>query len=224
VKLGLVCVGGGRGARFGGDKLAERIGERSVLESSLGALERAFPEAPQVVVVPAARLDDWRRRLEPSFPRAELVAGGPRRQDSVRAGVECAEQLGAEVVVVHDAARPLIDPQDVKGVAWALGAAAGAVLCARVHDTVKRVDSSGFVVETIAREDLRLAQTPQVFRVSALYRAWAEDDGHRLWTDEAALLESIGMPVRSVVAQHPNPKLTTESDLRLMHTLLQGDR
>jgi 2-C-methyl-D-erythritol 4-phosphate cytidylyltransferase len=59
--------------------------------------------------------------------------------------------------------------------------------------------------------------------VSALHRAWAEDDGHQLWTDEAALLESFGMPVRSVVAQHPNPKLTTESDLRVMHTLLQGD-
>jgi 2-C-methyl-D-erythritol 4-phosphate cytidylyltransferase len=222
VKLALVCVGGGRGARFGGDKLAEKIGDHTVLELSLGALERAFAEAPQFVVVPAVRLEDWRQRLESRFPRAELVAGGPRRQDSVRAGVERASELGAEVVAIHDAARPLVDPRDVKGVVWALGAAAGAVLCGRVNDTVKRIDSSGFVCETIDREDLRLAQTPQVFRISALFRAWAEDDGHHQWTDEAALLESVGMPVRSVVAQHPNPKLTTEGDLRVMRALLRG--
>jgi 2-C-methyl-D-erythritol 4-phosphate cytidylyltransferase len=219
VNLALICVGGGRGERYGGDKLAEPIGDRSVFETSLAALCRAFPKAPLIVVVPAQRVEDWRVRLETSFPGAELVEGGSRRQDSVRAGVDRATELGADVVAIHDAARPLVDPQDVKGVVWALGAAAGAVLCARVADTVKRVDGDGFVLETVPRDDLRLAQTPQAFSVPALYRAWDETDAHQLWTDEAAMLESIGMPVRSVVAQRPNPKLTTEKDLLLMRLL-----
>ncbi len=224
MKLALVCVGGGRGERFGGDKLAEPLAGRCVLELSMAALSRAFPAAPLVVVVHPRRLDEWRRRLMRDFPRGDLVAGGERRQDSVRAGVERAAELGAEVVAVHDAARPLVDPEDVKGVVWALGDVSGAVLCAPVADTVKRVDSDGLVVATVPREELRLALTPQVFRVAALRRAWQEVDFDREWTDESAMLESVGMAVRSVVAGHPNPKLTTEDDLFLMRAMLRAER
>jgi len=220
LNLALICVGGGRGSRYGGDKLAERLGDRTVFEVSLAALERAFPSAITIAVVTAQRLDKWRRRFSKSSMTVELVEGGFRRQESVRAGVERAVELGADVVVVHDAARPLVDPRDVKGVVLALGAAAGSVLVARVADTVKRVDSDGLVLGTIPRQDLRLAQTPQVFRVSALYHAWEEVDFHREWTDESAMLESIGVPVRSVVAQRPNPKLTTEEDLMLIRAMM----
>jgi 2-C-methyl-D-erythritol 4-phosphate cytidylyltransferase/2-C-methyl-D-erythritol 2,4-cyclodiphosphate synthase len=223
LNLALVCVGGGRGERFGGDKLAELVGGRPILELSLTALRRAFPEVPLVVVVPAPRLEHWRQKLEGSFPEARFVEGGARRQDSVRAGVECAAEAGAEVAVVHDAARPLVDPQDVKGVVWALGDAAGAVLCSRVTDTVKRIDEHGLVRYTVDRGELRLAQTPQVFRVAALLRGWDEADQEIEWTDEAAMLESMGMPIRSVVAQRSNPKLTTEEDLVLIRALSRGE-
>jgi 2-C-methyl-D-erythritol 4-phosphate cytidylyltransferase/2-C-methyl-D-erythritol 2,4-cyclodiphosphate synthase len=220
----MVCVGAGRGSRFGSDKLAERIGDHTVLELSLLALRRAFPDAPLVVVLNGDRLDEWRERLEPAFADAELLAGGRRRQDSVRTGVTRSVELGADVVLVHDAARPLADSQDIKGVAWALGAAAGSVLCDRVTDTVKRVDTDGLVLETVPRDDLRLAQTPQVFQVSALLRAWDAVDWDHEWTDEAAMLESLGMPVRSVVAQRPNPKLTTDRDLQRIRYLTRNTR
>jgi 2-C-methyl-D-erythritol 4-phosphate cytidylyltransferase len=218
-KLALVCVGAGSGERFGGDKLAERVGGRSIFEHSMAALRRAFPNEQLVVVAPAHRMEHWRRELESHFPGARFVEGGRRRQDSVRAGVGAAADAGAEVVAVHDAARPLVDPQDVKGVVWALGAAAGSVLCGLVTDTVKRIDGDGLVRETVDRSELRLAQTPQVFRVAALYRAWEVADQDVTWTDEAAMLEAIGMPVRSVVAQRPNPKLTTQEDLVLIRAL-----
>lgn len=221
MNLALICVGAGRGQRFGGDKLAERLGDRTVFEVSLAALARAFPEAPLIAVVSAHRLDEWRDRLADSFPDTDIVAGGHRRQDSVRAGVKRAAERGADVVAIHDAARPLVDPQDVKGVVWALGtSAAGAVLVARLADTVKRVDSDGQVLDTVPRQDLRLALTPQVFRVAALRRAWDAGEFHREWTDEAAMLESFGMPVRSVVARWPNPKLTTEEDLLLIRAFM----
>ncbi len=173
-----------------------------------------------MVVVRAERLDAWCDQLQPEFPKALFVTGGPRRQDSVRVGVEAAAEGGAEVVAVHDAARPLVHPQDVLEVVGALGEAAGAILSAEVSDTVKRVDDGGMVVDTVSRERLRLAQTPQVFRVAKLIEAWRRADFERVWTDEAALLEWAGQPVHSVLAKHPNPKLTTDGDLQIIRALL----
>jgi 2-C-methyl-D-erythritol 4-phosphate cytidylyltransferase len=222
IQLALVCVAGGRGARFGGDKLAERVAGRTILEHSLAALRRAFATAPLVVVVPDHRIEFWRELLAASFADAELVGGGERRQDSVRAGVAQAVAGGADVVAVHDATRPAVDAEDVKWVVKALGSAGGAILCGAVEDTVKRVDGSGLVLETVERGGLRLAQTPQVFRAAALARAWDAVDFSRPWIDEAAMLESLGVPVRSVVALRPNPKLTTVDDLRLIRMMLEA--
>ena len=220
MKLATVCVGAGVGARFGGDKLAEDLGAGLVLEFSLEALRSALPEAPMVAVVAEDRRDFWRDRLIPDCPDLQLVAGGQRRQDSVRAGVELAARDGAEVVVVHDAARPLVDRSDILAVVDALGEAAGAILTARIPDTVKRVDFDHRVIDTLPRDDLRLALTPQVFQVAALIEAWRSADAGGEWTDESALLESAGMTVHSVDARHPNPKLTRVSDLRLLQALL----
>lgn len=220
MKLAIVCVGAGVGTRFGGDKLAENLGAGLVLESSLEALRRALPGAPMVVVVAEDRIVFWRDRLIPDISDLQLVAGGRRRQDSVRVGVEIAARGGAEAVVVHDAARPLIDRSDILAVVDALGEADGAILTATIPDTVKRIDSDHRVIDTLPRDDLRLALTPQVFRVTALIEAWRSSDDNGEWTDESALLESAGMTVHCVDALHSNPKLTRASDLRLLHALL----
>jgi len=220
MSLAFVCVGAGRGVRFGGDKLAEMLGARTVFATALGALAQAVPEALMVVVVGDGRLEFWRDHLSPEFPQARLVSGGDRRQDSVRAGVLYAAQAGAEVVAVHDAARPLVNPVDVQAVISAAGGAAGAVLSARVSDTVKRVDGNEMIVDTLARDRLRLALTPQVFQIATLMEVWQRADLKREWTDEATLLESAGIPVRSVLACHPNPKVTTEADLRVVRAIM----
>ncbi|MFC2144130.1 2-C-methyl-D-erythritol 4-phosphate cytidylyltransferase [Acidobacteriota bacterium] len=219
MNLAFVCVGAGRGVRFGGDKLAEMLGSRTVFATALGALARAVPEALMVVVVGDAMLEFWRDRLSPDFPQARFVSGGDRRQDSVRAGVLYAAQAGAEVVAVHDAARPLVDPTDVRAVIDAVGGASGATLSARVSDTVKRVDGNDLVVDTLARDRLRFALTPQVFQIATLMEVWQRSDLNRVWTDEAAILESAGVPVRSVLARHPNPKVTTEADLQVVRAI-----
>lgn len=219
MNLAFVCVGAGRGARYGADKLAEYIGTRSVLGSSVAALLEACPEAPVIAVIAEHRLDFWRERHLSEFPAARLISGGFRRQDSVRLGVEAAAADGADVVAVHDAARPLVDPRDVKNVLLALGDADGAILTAEVSDTVKRVSEDGMVVGTVIRENLRLALTPQVFRVASLKAAWEKKGEDGEWTDESALLESVGMRVRSIAARFPNPKITTTSDLQVIRTL-----
>jgi 2-C-methyl-D-erythritol 4-phosphate cytidylyltransferase len=158
--------------------------------------------------------------LSTEYPQARFVGGGDRRQDSVRAGVLYAAQAGAEVVAVHDAARPLVHPEDVQAVIGAVGGADGAILSSRVSDTVKRVDGNEMVVDTLSRDRLRFALTPQVFQIATLLEVWQRADLKRVWTDEAALLESAGIPVRSVLARHPNPKVTTAADLRLVRAMV----
>ncbi|MEJ2582355.1 MAG: 2-C-methyl-D-erythritol 4-phosphate cytidylyltransferase, partial [Acidobacteriota bacterium] len=155
MNLAFVCVGAGRGVRFGGDKLVEKLGRRTVLETALVALQRAEPTALTVVVVENSKVESWRDFLAPEFPQVRVVGGGDRRQDSVREGVLFAAQAGAEVVAVHDAVRPLVDPSDVRAVIAALGGASGAILTSRIFDTVKRVDGDDTVVDTIPRERLR---------------------------------------------------------------------
>jgi 2-C-methyl-D-erythritol 4-phosphate cytidylyltransferase len=221
VNPGIVCVAGGSGARFGGDKLAETVDGRTVLESSLRALVRAFPDAPLVLVVPHDRMSMWADRLTPRFPELCIVAGGSRRQDSVRFGVAALPRDDAGLVAVHDGARPLLHPDDFRSVVEAVGDAVGAVLCGRVSDTVKRVTETGVVVETVDRSSLRLIQTPQVFRREALENAWRAGDMTHEWTDEAALLESLGMTIRTCLARHPNWKLTTAEDLGLIRALFR---
>ncbi len=218
--IGIVCVAGGRGERFGGDKLAEILGSRTVLETSLTTLRRAFSSALMVVVLPAARLPFWQERLEAEWDDLRFVEGGVRRQDSVRRGVEAVAKSGVEIVAIHDGARPLVHFEDIRAVVEGLGNSDGCILGQPAADTVKRVDARGKVLETIPRQDILLAQTPQVFRIEALCRAWDVGDFEGEWTDEAALLESLGMSVITVAAQYPNPKLTTEGDLAVLRAMV----
>ena len=214
--LAVVIAAAGRSVRFGSDKLAASLGGATVLERSVGALRAALPTSPMVVVVDDDRVDHWRESLS----SCEVIAGGPRRQDSVLLGIDRAAELGSEIVAVHDGARPLIHPDDVIKVIDALGGGAAAILCGGVSDTVKRIDGDDVIVETIDRDCLRLAQTPQVFRVAALRQAWKTQDASRDFSDEAAILEAGGCEVRVVVANHPNPKLTTLGDLELMRLMV----
>jgi len=216
-ELAIVIAAAGRSARFGSDKLAAFLGKGTVLECSIQALRTALPTSLMVVVVEDDRVDHWRDSLS----SCEVIAGGPRRQDSVRLGIDRAAELGSEIVAVHDGARPLIHPDDVVRVIDALGDGAAAILCGGVSDTVKRIDGDDVIVETIDRDRLRLAQTPQVFRVAALRKAWKTQDSSRDFSDEASMIEAGGGEVRTVLADHPNPKLTVSCDLDLVR-LMEG--
>jgi len=217
-KLAIVIAAAGTGRRFGGDKLSARIGSHTVLEASVDRLQEALPEAPVIVVVSSTCVEKWRSVLGVD----EIISGGNRRQDSVRIGVDATLALGIDTVVIHDGARPTVHADDVRATVGAIEGADGAILCGPVPDTVKRVSNEGAVLETIDRDRLRLAQTPQVFRVAALEEAWTACDLDREWSDEAAILEAAGGTVHAVAARHPNPKITTPADLELVRALI-GD-
>lgn len=146
----------------------------------------------------------------------EVVAGGATRRASVAAALRLVE---ADIVVVHDAVRPLLSPAMVHAVIEALDDADGAILATPVADTVKRV-SEGTVVGTMSREELWLAQTPQAFRADALRRAHAEVPAEHPAPDDASLVEAIGGRIVVVPWVATNIKVTRAEDLDIVERLL----
>jgi 2-C-methyl-D-erythritol 4-phosphate cytidylyltransferase len=148
------------------------------------------------------------------------VAGGPSRSESVRRALASVPE--ADVVVVHDAARPLVTAELVQRCIDAVGAGwDGAVAAAPVTDTVKEADAEGRVLRTLDRSVLWAIQTPQAFRADVLRRALEADPAALASaTDDAALVEAAGGSVRVVEATVRNLKVTWPDDLRLAEGLL----
>ena len=144
------------------------------------------------------------------LPARPPVTGGATRAGSVRAGLEALSQAAPDIVLVHDAARPVIPPGTIEALLAALAGAAGAIPAHPVADTLKR-GAGGQIVETVPREGLFRAQTPQAFRFAELRAAHAAGDGSA--TDDAALLEAAGIPVALVPGAESNVKITWPEDL-----------
>lgn len=198
-----VVVAAGRGVRFGGAKQYEVIGGRRVLDWSLAAA-RTVSDGVVVVV-------DEQRAGSPEPLADTVVAGGATRSASVRAGL-AAVPSEADVVVVHDAARPCASPVLFASViAAVVEGADAAVPGVPVADTVKRVDEGGVVVETLDRSSLVAVQTPQAFAAARLRASHA---GGEDATDDAALVEAAGGRVVVVPGEPANLKLTGPGDLQ----------
>jgi 2-C-methyl-D-erythritol 4-phosphate cytidylyltransferase len=160
-----------------------------------------------VFAVPADRVDG----------SGERVAGGSARSESVRNALAAAPE--ADIVVIHDAARPLVTEELVRECIGVVdGGADGAIAAARVTDTVKEADPGGRVVRTLDRARLWSIQTPQVFRADVLRRALEGDVSAA--TDDASLVESVGGDVRIVESTSPNFKITWPEDLERAEALL----
>ena len=219
-----ILVAAGRGERMGAGRpkaFLELAGQALVLRSA-----RVFDAAPSVTgivaVVPEAEVAAARDLLAPVRKLRSVVPGGERRQDSVLAGLEQAPDGFDGVVLVHDAARPLVDVALVEAVAREAAATGAALPLLPVVDTVKRV-RDGLVVETLDREELGAAQTPQGFRFPLLVEAYeaAFRDGLTV-TDEAMAVERLGAPVRAVPGSPLNRKITTPEDLAWAEGVLAG--
>ena len=178
---------------------------------------RAFDAADSVsaiaVVVPAERIDDARELLRGLSKPVTVVAGGERRQDSVRRGLDAVPADFEGIVLVHDAARPLVDPALIDLVSAAALRAGAAIPVLALTDTIKQIED-GIVRATVDRDELGAAQTPQGFAIALLREACdhAEREGVVL-TDEAMAIERLGRPVRAVPGSARNRKITTAEDL-----------
>jgi len=215
----VVVVAAGSSSRFGGDKLAADLRGRSVLARAVDAVRAPFPRAPLALVVRTEVVDAQRARWE--LEGARVVAGGERRQDSVRNGVTALDPPDDSVVLIHDGARPYVPASDVRAVADEARNSGAALLSAPIVDTIKRLAADGRVAATVAREGLVRALTPQAFKMSILRRAWASA-GQGSWTDEAALIETLGGVVRAVSGDPRNVKVTHQDDLRVLAGAFQS--
>ncbi|MGD0020450.1 MAG: 2-C-methyl-D-erythritol 2,4-cyclodiphosphate synthase [Candidatus Limnocylindrales bacterium] len=248
-----VVVAAGASRRMGGpDKLEAVLEGKSILRWSIEALAAAGVERIAIVTsaarIPAIAAADW---LPDSV--VAVVAGGERRQESVAAGVaalaETADETLADVpaaggpakggpalptrpgaaptsdpvILVHDAARPLVSPALVRAVAEATARYGAAIPVLPVLETLKRLDGER-VGATVDRADVVAAQTPQGVRRSLLERAYAAypPDGPETWTDEASLLEACRIAVHAISGESTNLKVTVPVDLERARAMLDG--
>jgi 2-C-methyl-D-erythritol 4-phosphate cytidylyltransferase len=210
----LLAAGSGERLGLGVPKAVAPLGGRPLLAWSLAALALAKSVRGVVLVGDARALGPALARVS-AAERAVIVAqvpGGPTRQASCALGL-AAVSPAAEVVVVHDAARPFAEPALFDAVVMAAEEHGAALAAEPLLDTLKRVED-GRVVETIERAGLWRAQTPQAARHALLMEAHAraQEDGV-LATDDVALVERLGYAVRVVPASPLNRKITTREDL-----------
>ncbi len=224
-----IVAAGGRGERLGAGmpKQLLTVGGESILRRSI----RLFAEHDRideiVVVLPPELADRAPSDLCATGKPVRIVAGGARRQDSVRLGFEVV--LGrADIVVIHDAARPFASADLVSRTIDAAAESGAALAALPASDTVKLASAGGgdmVVVErTVPRERVFMAQTPQAFRFDVLAAAIEAGLGGDVATDEAALAEAAGFPVRIVAGETTNLKITTMTDLKAAEAIAGGER
>jgi 2-C-methyl-D-erythritol 4-phosphate cytidylyltransferase len=218
-----VIVAAGRGERFGRPKQLVDVAGLPMVGWSL----RAFAEMPEIVAVVVVTEEPWIEPMRELFAQlapaheARVMRGGTTRQESVRNGLH-AVPPDCEAVLVHDGARPLVRAGDVRAAMREVRAGRAALLTGPIVDTMKVIDPrSRRVTQTVDRETMRAAQTPQLATLADMWRA--HDDASRGGieaTDDATLLERIGIEVVAVDATGENFKVTMPADVTRAEALL----
>jgi 2-C-methyl-D-erythritol 4-phosphate cytidylyltransferase/2-C-methyl-D-erythritol 2,4-cyclodiphosphate synthase len=226
-----IVAAGGRGARLGAGvpKQLLTIGGESILSRSVRLFAGHARIDEVVVVLPPELAADAPPDLRVPGKPLTVVTGGARRQDSVRNGFD-AVRGRADVVVVHDAARPFASADLVSRTIDAAVESGAALAALAASDTVKLAaggeggDGHVYVDRTVPRERVFLAQTPQAFRADVLAAAIEAGRGDSVATDEAALAEAAGYPVRIVPGEATNLKITTMTDLKAAEAIADRER
>ena len=212
-----VVVAAGSSRRMGGlDKLQLDLAGRPVLAWSVAAMRASGAVADIIVVTGPDRVAELSDQAWLQAAGARVIAGGDRRQDSVAAGVRAAR---AEVVLVHDGARPLVSPALVDAIADVARQEGAAIPVLAMADSLKRLEGDR-IVGIASRDGLGRAQTPQGARRALLLAAVeAHADGPEVFGDEAELLARIGEPVRAVPGEATNLKVTHADDIGLARAI-----
>ena len=225
----LILAAGGSSTRVGGgSKLFADLDGVPVFLHAVRAAASALAPGSIILSVPAAAEADFRSAANRFLPDVPLhfAHGGATRTLSVLNALEAAEKLGEDRfrrAAIHDAGRPMLTPELLLACLDAARIHGGAMACRKVAETVKRISPDGFLGETVPRDGLRTAETPQVFRFEPLLNAYrlAAASGE-VFTDDAQVMERFA-PVRVFPVEHdfPNPKITYRPDLELCGTLLK---
>ena len=226
MRIWAVIPAAGVGKRLGApvEKAFVEVAGKPLLAHTIARLQSAADFAHFVVAVPPARCEALRREFTEflSQQRVTFVCGGASRTESVARALDALDDVPEDLILVHDAVRPLVEPDVVSEAIRRAADAGAAVAAAPASDTVKEADASMRVVRTLERSRLWLVQTPQVFRASLLRRAYerARREGTQA-TDDSELVERLGAPVTIIPSGASNLKITTPHDLALLATILE---
>ncbi|MEM9478085.1 MAG: 2-C-methyl-D-erythritol 4-phosphate cytidylyltransferase [Verrucomicrobiota bacterium] len=217
MKTCAIVVAAGTSQRMGFDKLMAPLAGKAVLQHSLEALSQC-EDIDGIVVVAG----EERRVFIEGLGLTNVVAiveGGAERHHSVANGLAAVPQE-TEFVAVHDAARPLIQAEQISACLAAAREHGAASLAHRITETVKRADESGFVTESLDRNNLWAMETPQCFRLDLLREAYSVvlKDGLFI-TDEVSAMQHFGKGVRVIENYHQNPKITFKADISFAEKL-----
>jgi 2-C-methyl-D-erythritol 4-phosphate cytidylyltransferase len=220
-----ILVAAGKGTRMGAgvDKLFLKVAGRPVIAHTWQRFEDAKCIGEIILVVrdgQEKRVEELaaRFRFKKSF---RIVTGGAERQDSVWNGL-AALSVAAEVVAIHDAARPCVSGELIAETVKHAEESGAAVAAQPVTDTIKESSDGKMIQRTLDRSKLWSVQTPQTFRVAVIRRAISTArEKNLVLTDDTAACELIGQPIRLISCVMPNPKVTVPGDLPLLEMLLQ---
>jgi len=220
-RVGVVVVAAGSSRRMGGtDKTFAPILGTPLVLLCLNQFETWAPVSEIVLVLAADSLEKGRRLIAQQGYRkvSQICAGGERRQDSVRVGLDTLKPC--DLVVVHDGARPGPDQALLQRGLKAARECEAVVAGVPIKDTIKVVSSEGTVVDTPPRDTLWAAQTPQIFRYDLLMEAHRQCTAN--FTDDAAMVESLGHHVQMFLGSYENLKVTTPEDIAVVEAVLKA--
>ncbi len=224
VKCCALIVAGGQGRRFGGapPKQFVQLGERPILAHTLDAFERC-PAVHTVVLVVAIPHKDAVQALLEQYQMSkvgQICPAGKERWESVQSGLSALPSQ-TQLVAIHDGARPLVTPELIASVVHQAHIHGAAVPVLHAQETIKKIEG-GTIQKTLDRDKLAFAQTPQVFAVELIRKAFmAFDPGALPPTDDAQLIEALGQQIHIVAGDPLNLKITTRGDLLLAEAILQ---
>jgi len=230
VRTAAIITAAGAGIRMGGDQLKQfmELEGRPILAVTLERFDLCPDIDGIVLVVPPGKVDYCRREIVEKYELAKVkkvVAGGEKRQDSVRLGLEATEGY-YPLVLIHDGVRPLVPPDLISRIVRAASQYRAVIPAMAARETVKEADRDGLVVKTHDRRCLWLVQTPQAFRYEDILEAHrrALEENWEEITDDALLMERTGIPVNIIEGSEENIKITTQQDLELARFLLSKGR
>lgn len=224
MKKYIIVVAGGKGTRMGGDmpKQFQSLGEKPVVMLTLERLHAIDPGIQLILVLPADHFELWKELCKKhSFAVPLLLAqGGSTRFHSVQNGLAQVDDIDEALVGVHDGVRPFVSPRvlaDCFREAWINGAAVPMI---DLQDSLRHIVGGNGATEVVPRDRYRLVQTPQVFKLSLLRRAY-EQRFIEEFTDDASVVEALGEQVVAVEGNRENIKLTTPFDLMIAKTIIE---
>lgn len=229
LKTAAIIPAAGSGVRMGTDRAKQflDLDGKPILAMTLEKFQACPSIDIIILVVPSDDVEYCQREIIGRYHLTKVkkvIAGGERRQDSVRLGIE-ASGGHYGLVLIHDGVRPLIPPTLIERIMAAAKEHRAVITALPAKETVKEIDEKGQVIKTYDRRKIRLVQTPQVFRYGDILMAHrrAVQEGWREATDDALLAEKVGISVKVIEGSENNIKVTTTHDLELVRFLMGKD-